>query len=350
MMTSAEATITIEDVHRLRDAALEALAAAGGPDALEAWRVRELGKRSPVMTLMGRIKDVPAGERPAFGAAVNAARRALEAAFEPARRAAEARAMAAELGAERIDVTLPGTIPPRGGLHPVTRALRRVCQVFADMGFQIYQSREIETDDFNFTLLNTPPHHPARDMQDTFYVSDGVVLRTQTSPGQIHAMRRYAPEPLRIIVPGQVYRNENVYASKDIQFTQVEGLAVGPGITMADLKGTLTDLVNRLYGADRAVRFRASYFPFTEPSAEVDVSCALCAGRGCAVCKQTGWQEILGCGMVHPVVLENGGYDPGRFTGFAFGIGIERIAIQRYGINDIRHFWANDLRFLEQLR
>lgn len=218
------------------------------------------------------------------------------------------------------------------------------------MGFQIYQSREVETDDLNFTLLNTPPHHPARDMQDTFYVTDDVVLRTHTSPGQIHAMREHAPDPLRIILPGVVYRNEKITARSEIQFTQVEGLAIGEGITMADLKGTVEGFVRRLYGPDRAVRFRASYFPFTEPSAEVDVSCMLCDGRGCAICKGGGWLEIMGCGMVHPTVLANGGYDPDRFTGFAFGGGVERVALLRYGIDDIRHFWANDLRFLEQLR
>jgi len=228
--------------------------------------------------------------------------------------------------------------------------MRRVCQILTEMGFQIFQSREVETDDFNFTLLNTPPHHPARDMQDTFYVSEDVVLRTHTSPGQIHAMRAFAPEPLRIILPGTTYRNEKITARSEIQFTQVEGLAVGRGITMADLKGTVEGFARRLYGPDRAVRFRASYFPFTEPSAEVDVSCMLCDGRGCPVCKQAGWLEIMGCGMVHPTVLANGGYDPDAFTGFAFGGGVERVAMLRYGIDDIRHFWANDLRVLEQLR
>lgn len=340
----------IDEVHRQRDAALAALEAAEDAAALEAWRAQALGRASPVMGLLGQVRAVPPEERPAFGAAVNAARQALEAAYAARRAAVDARALAAELAGDRIDVTLPGTLPPRGGLHPITRALRRICQIFADMGFQIYQSREVETDDLNFTLLNTPPHHPARDMQDTFYVTDDVVLRTHTSPGQIHAMREHAPDPLRIILPGVVYRNEKITARSEIQFTQVEGLAIGEGITMADLKGTVEGFVRRLYGPDRAVRFRASYFPFTEPSAEVDVSCMLCDGRGCAICKGGGWLEIMGCGMVHPTVLANGGYDPDRFTGFAFGGGVERVALLRYGIDDIRHFWANDLRFLEQLR
>ncbi len=340
----------IDEVQRQRDAALAALDAVDDAAALEAWRTAALGRASAVAALLGQIKAVPADERPAFGAAVNAARQALEAAFEARRAAIEARALGEALGSDRIDVTLPGTLPPRGGLHPVTRALRRICRIFADMGFQVYQSREVETDDLNFTLLNTPPHHPARDMQDTFYVTDDVVLRTHTSPGQIHAMREHAPEPLRIILPGVVYRNEKITARSEIQFTQIEGLAIGEGITMADLKGTVENFVRRLYGPDRAVRFRASYFPFTEPSAEVDVSCMLCGGRGCQICKGGGWLEIMGCGMVHPTVLANGGYDPDRFTGFAFGGGVERVALLRYGIDDIRHFWANDLRFLEQLR
>ncbi len=342
--------MTIDEVHRITGAALASLAGAGDPAALEAWRVAELGKHSPVMTLLGGIKDVAPEDRPAFGAAVNTARRGIEAAFEAARAAVEARALADELAGDRIDVTLPGTHPPQGGLHPVTRAMRRMCQIMTDMGFQIYQSREVETDAFNFTLLNTPPHHPSRDLQDTFYISEEILLRTHTSPGQIHAMRELAPEPLRIIVPGTTYRNEQVTARSEIQFTQVEGLAVGRGITMADLKGTCENLVRRLYGPDRAVRFRAHYFPFTEPSAEVDVSCMLCDGRGCPVCKYSGWLEMMGCGMVHPVVLANGGYDPDEFSGFAFGGGVERVAMLRYGIHDVRYFWGNDLRFLEQLR
>jgi phenylalanyl-tRNA synthetase alpha chain len=342
--------MTIDEVHRIRDVALAALAAAGDPAALAAWRRAELGKQSPVMTLLGGIKDVAPEDRAAFGAAVNAARQSLEAAYEKADARSRESALAAELAGDRIDVTLPGSHPPRGGLHPVSRAMRRVCQILTEMGFQIYQSREVETDDFNFSLLNTPPHHPARDMQDTFYITDDVVLRTHTSPGQIHAMRAHAPEPLRIILPGTTYRNEKITARSEIQFTQVEGLAVGRGITMGDLKGTVEAFVRRLYGPDRAVRFRASYFPFTEPSAEVDVSCMLCDSRGCTVCKQAGWLEIMGCGMVHPTVLANGGYDPDEFSGFAFGGGIERVAMLRYGIDDIRHFWANDLRFLEQVR
>jgi phenylalanyl-tRNA synthetase alpha chain len=227
--------------------------------------------------------------------------------------------------------------------------LRHIYRIFGDMGFQVYRSRDVETDDYNFGLLNFPPHHPAREMQDSFYTeTPDVILRTHTSPGQIHAMREYCPEPIRIILPGMCWRNEQITARSDIQFYQVEGLAVGENITFADLKGTLTEFARRLYGADRQTRFRASYFPFTEPSAEMDVSCYLCDGQGCQVCKYTGWLEILGCGMVHPVVLRNGGYDPMKYSGFAFGMGPDRVTMLKHGIDDFRLFWGNDLRFLQQ--
>ena len=339
-----------ESITTAHDAAMAALGAAADLDALEAWRVAELGRSGRMTLLVRQIGGRPAEERPAFGAAVNAAKVALEAAFEAAEARLRAAAMAAELAGDRIDVTLPGSRPAGGGLHPSTKILRRIYAIFAEMGFQVFLSRDVESDEYNFELLNMPPDHPARDMQDTFYISEKVLLRTHTSPGQIHAMRAYAPDPVRIILPGMCYRNEQITATKDIQFHQVEGLAVGPGITMADLKGTIENFTRRLFGPDRAVRFRASYFPFTEPSAEVDVSCFLCDGQGCKVCKQSGWIEIMGCGMVHPVVLRNGGYDPDKFSGFAFGMGPDRVSMLRYGFTDIRLFWANDLRFLEQIR
>ena len=217
------------------------------------------------------------------------------------------------------------------------------------MGFQVYRSREVETDEYNFELLNFPKHHPARDMQDTYYTTKpGVILRTHTSPGQIHAMREYAPDPIRVILPGMCYRYEQVTTRAEMQFTQVEGLAVGQNITFGDLKGTLTDFARRFFGQSVRSRFRASYFPFTEPSAEMDIECFVCSGDGCPVCKHTGWLEILGRGMVHPTVLRNGGYDPEEFSGFAFGMGPERLTMLRHGITDIRYFWRNDLRFLEQ--
>jgi phenylalanyl-tRNA synthetase alpha chain len=217
------------------------------------------------------------------------------------------------------------------------------------MGFQIYRSREVETDEFNFGYLNMPPHHPARDMWDTFYTTTpNVILRTHTSPGQIHVMRQYCPEPIRVILPGMCYRYEQITARSEIQFYQVEGLAIGRQITMADLKGTLTAFARSLFGPMVRTRFRSDHFPFTEPSAEMDVECFVCDGRGCPVCKQSGWLEILGCGMVHPVVLENGGYDPAEYSGFAFGMGPQRITMLMHKIEDIRYFAANDLRFLEQ--
>ncbi|MCK4962287.1 MAG: phenylalanine--tRNA ligase subunit alpha, partial [Anaerolineales bacterium] len=221
--------------------------------------------------------------------------------------------------------------------------------IWAEMGFQVYLSREVESDENNFALLNIPEHHPARDMWDTFHTTEpGVLLRTHTSPGQIHVMRERAPEPIRVILPGMCYRYEQISARSEIQFNQVEGLAVGRHITFADLKGTLTAFARRMFGQEVRTRFRAAHFPFTEPSAEMDIECFICGGEGCQVCKRTGWLEILGCGMVHPIVLHNGGYDPEVFSGFAFGMGTERITMLKYGIEDIRYFWANDLRFLEQ--
>ena len=227
--------------------------------------------------------------------------------------------------------------------------MRRIYAIWADMGFQIYRSPDVETDEYNFELLNIPKHHPARDMWDTFHTdTPGIILRTHTSPGQIHAMREYCPNPIRVILPGMCYRYEQITARSEIQFNQVEGLAIGQNIRFTDLKGTLSDFDRRMFSANTATRFRASHFPFTEPSAEMDVECFLCSGGGCSVCKHTGWLEILGCGMVHPTVLENGGYNPREFTGFAFGMCPERITMLKYGIKDIRYFWGNDLRFLEQ--
>ncbi len=248
-----------------------------------------------------------------------------------------------------MDVTLPGRPIARGRLHPATQMLRRVIAIWAEMGFQVYRSRDVETDEYNFELLNMPPDHPARDQWDTFFTTQpGVILRTHTSPGQIHVMRERAPEPIRVVLPGMCYRYEQQDASHEIQFNQVEGLAVGHSITFADLKGTLISFARRLFGQDVRTRFRAGHFPFTEPSAEMDIECFVCRGQGCKVCKNTGWLEVLGSGMVHPTVLVNGGYDPQRFSGFAFGMGTERLTMLKHQIEDIRSFWANDLRFLEQ--
>ncbi|MBK6768288.1 MAG: phenylalanine--tRNA ligase subunit alpha [Ardenticatenales bacterium] len=342
---------SIATIEALRSEAESALAGAADDAALAAWKGEWLGRSGRITSLLRVVGTLSAAERPAFGAAVNAASRALEAAYEAASSSRQADAMASALAAEAIDVTLPGTPPPRGRLHPSTIILRRMLDIFAEMGFQVFLSREVELDDVNFTLLNHPPHHPARDMQDTFYITgtnEQVLLRTHTSPGQIRAMGAYAPDPIRIVLPGMVYRNEKITPRSEIQFTQVEGLAVGPHITMANLRGTIDGFVHRYYGPNRRTRFRTSYFPFTEPSAEVDVSCGLCDGAGCRLCKDAGWLEILGCGMVHPNVLTNGGYDPSRVSGFAFGLGPMRAQMMAHGIDDIRHYWGNDVRFLEQ--
>jgi phenylalanyl-tRNA synthetase alpha chain len=339
----------IEQLEHVRERALEALQNIGDEDALQLWRVAHLGRNSPVMQTFDRMGQVPKEERPALGRDANQVKQALETAFQERLDALKESALERSLQTERLDVTLPGRSLPVGRLHPITQTLRLIYRILGDMGFQVYRSREVETDEYNFELLNIPAHHPARDMWDTFHTTTpGVLLRTHTSPGQIHVMRERAPEPIRAILPGMCYRYEQVSARKEIQFTQVEGLAVGRSITFGDLKGTLSDFSRRMFGDNARTRFRASHFPFTEPSAEVDVECFVCGGRGCSVCGGSGWLEILGCGMVHPTVLENGGYDPQIHSGFAFGMGPERITMLRHRIEDIRYLWANDLRFLEQ--
>jgi phenylalanyl-tRNA synthetase alpha chain len=336
----------LEDLEREARRALEGVS---GEEGLAAWRAAYLGRKGRVGEAVKALGALPPEERPAYGRRVNEIKQALEeaqrAVAERLRGGGEAQALAAD----QVDVSLPGRPVQPGCLHPASRTLREIYHICGEMGFQVFRSRDVETDDDNFGHLNMPPHHPARDMWDTFYtLRPGVILRTHTSPGQLHAMRQYCPEPIRVILPGMCYRYEQITPRADIMFNQVEGLAVGESITMADLKGTIVSFANRMFGRGRSVRFRASHFPFTEPSAEVDIDCVLCGGAGCRVCKYTGWLEIMGCGMVHPVVLQNGGYDPGRYSGFAFGMGPERIAMLKYGIDDIRYFWGNDLRFLEQ--
>jgi len=339
----------LEQLDGLQQEALQALQSAPDDSALSEWRSAYLGRKGKATEAVKALGTLPSDERPAYGRRVNEIKRALETAYEAKVEELAQSAGARTLAADQVDVSLPGRPPRPGRLHPATRTLREIYRIFAEMGFQVYRSCDVETDDFNFTLLNMPPHHPARDMWDTFYTTaPGVILRTHTSPGQIRAMRQYYPEPIRVILPGMCYRYEQITARSEIMFNQVEGLAVGKNITMADLKGTIVDFARRIFGAGRQVRFRASHFPFTEPSAEVDMDCILCEGKGCRVCKYTGWLEIMGCGMVHPVVLENGGYDPNLYSGFAFGMGPERIAMLKHRIEDIRYFWGNDLRFLEQ--
>jgi phenylalanyl-tRNA synthetase alpha chain len=339
----------LEELGRLEREAQVALEGIGDQDALTEWRSAYLGRKGQVTEAVKAIGTLPPEERPAYGRRANEVKKTLAAAYEAKIEALKMAARADSVHGDAIDVSLPGRAQRPGRLHPATRTLREIYQIFAEMGFQVYRSFDVETDDFNFTFLNMPPHHPARDMWDTFYTTEpGIILRTHTSPGQIRAMREYYPEPIRVILPGMCYRYEQITARSEIMFNQVEGLAVGRHITMADLKGTIIDFARRLFGEGRKVRFRASHFPFTEPSAEVDMDCILCEGQGCRVCKYTGWLEIMGSGMVHPVVLRNGGYDPDIYSGFAFGMGPERITMLKNRIEDIRYFWGNDLRFLEQ--
>jgi phenylalanyl-tRNA synthetase alpha chain len=329
--------------------ALAALTVIADSGALAQWRLAHLGKSAPVMTAMATLGTLPRDDRKAFGQRANQAKQVIEQAYADAADRLRQVELDRAIRAGTLDVTLPGRPAPRGRLHPATQGLRRIYAIFAEMGFQIYRSRDVETDAYNFGLLNIPPHHPARDMWDTFYTTNpNVILRTHTSPGQIHVMRERCPEPIRVILPGMCYRYEQISARSEIQFYQVEGLAVGRHMTMADLKGTLTAFAHALFGPMVRTRFRADHFPFTEPSAEMDVECFVCDGTGCPVCKHNGWLEILGCGMVHPTVLQNGGYDPREFSGFAFGMGTQRITMLLHKIGDIRGFFANDLRFLEQ--
>jgi phenylalanyl-tRNA synthetase alpha chain len=352
----------LDKLSEIEKTALEGLNAINDQAALEAWRVAHIGRSSPLMQVFAELGKLSKEERPSVGAAANRVKVTFEAALTERAEAIRAAALAKSLEEDSLDVTLPGRGVRLGRLHPSTQQLRRVLDILADMGFQVYTSREVETDEMNFQLLNFPPHHPAREMQDTIYVDAGergenpILLRTQTSPGQIRAMRdavRAAtnpdnPPPIRIASPGMCFRHEQITARSEIQFNQVEGLVVGENITFADLKGTLSDFARRMFGQNVRTRFRASYFPFTEPSAEMDAECFVCGGKGCAVCKNSGWLEILGCGMVHPIVLQNGGYDPARYSGYAWGMGPERQLMLRYKIDDIRYFWGNDLRFLEQ--
>ncbi len=339
--------LIVERIARLEDEALSRLREVQSLETLEGWRVQVLGKKSKLVMLQRSIRELPKEERPIVGEHSNRARETLEKAFEERKDELE-KLRLDPLLKERIDVTLPGWPARLGSLHPSTQVLREIQSIFAEMGFQVFDGPEIETDAYNFELLNMPANHPARDMWDTLYISDTLLLRTHTSPGQIRAMRAFSPDPIRVILPGKCYRYEAITSRSEVMFHQVEGLAVGRNITLADLKGVLIEFCRKMFGPERKVRFRCSHFPFTEPSAEVDMDCLVCGGSGCSVCKQTGWVEILGSGMVHPKVLENGGYDPEVFSGYAFGMGPERIFMLKYGIDDIRLFFRNDVRFLAQ--
>ena len=325
----------------------EATAAVEAADegALEDLRVRYLGRRGSLTAILRGLGDLPPEARPVVGQRANAVKAAIEGALE-ARRLALRAAARVGLAADRLDSTLPGRPPMLGGLHPLTATLEDILEIFASLGFAVAEGPEVELEYYNFEALNIPKDHPARDMQDTFYITDEVLLRTHTSPVQVRVMEAQPP-PVRVVVPGKVYRRD-ADVTHSPMFHQVEGLLVDEGVTFADLKGTLTAFVRLFFGDATRLRFRPSFFPFTEPSAEVDISCVICRGAGCRVCSQGGWLEILGAGMVDPEVFRFVGYDSERFTGFAFGMGVERIAMLRYGIDDIRLFFENDLRFLEQ--
>ncbi|WP_407650091.1 phenylalanine--tRNA ligase subunit alpha [Desulfofundulus luciae] len=328
--------------------AKEALARADSLETLEEIRIRYLGKKGELTRVLRGMSALPAGERPRIGQLANSIREVLE--NELAERTAEikARVKRARLAAESIDVTLPGTPFLLGKKHPLTTVQEEIEEIFLGLGFSIAEGPEVELDYYNFEALNLPKDHPARDMQDSFFIGPEVLLRTHTSPVQVRTMERTAPAvPVKIIAPGKVYRRDDD-ATHSPMFHQVEGLAVDRRITFGDLKGVLEVFAREMFGAGTRTRFRPSYFPFTEPSAEVDISCVMCGGRGCRVCSHTGWLEILGCGMVHPRVLEMSGYNSAEVTGFAFGMGVERIAMLKYGIDDLRLFFDNDLRFLAQ--
>ena len=324
-----------------------ATAAARSAAELEQVRVRFLGRQGELTQLLRSLGALPPAERPLVGAAANEAKRDLEALLDARLEAARDAERASERRGQRLDLTLPGRRPARGTLHPLTRVHDEIVTIFAGLGFSVAEGPDVETDYYNFEALNIPADHPARDMQDTFYLPGGLLLRTHTSPVQVRTMLAQTP-PVRIVVPGRVHRRDVPDASHLPVFHQVEGLAVDRHVTMADLKGTLELFAREMFGPRSRIRFRPSFFPFTEPSAEVDVVCFLCGGEGCRVCKQSGWLEILGSGMVHPQVLRNVGYDPEEVTGWAFGMGIERIAMLKFGIDDIRLFYENDLRFLRQ--
>lgn len=336
-----------EQLTALRATALEELQGLSDLKQLEDFRVRYMGKKGSVTALLRGMGALSAEERPVMGQMVNQLRQELEQAVAEKTTAIQEALQKEKLAAETLDVTMPGKKEAKGSLHPLNVVLNDIIDIFQSMGFDIVDGPEVETDYYNFQALNVPEDHPARDMQDTFYLAENLLLRTQTSAAQARTMEERKP-PIRIICPGRVYRADEVDATHSPVFHQIEGLVIDKGITMCDLKGVLEQFAQEIYGEETKVRFRPSFFPFTEPSVEVDVTCSECGGKGCRVCKGAGWIEILGAGMVHPNVLRAGGIDPDVYTGFAFGIGLDRLTTTRYKISDIRLLFENDVRFLEQ--
>ena len=341
-----------EQLEELKSQTLAKIESAKELSAVETIRVETLGKKGPITEVLRGMRDLSAEERPKVGAFANEIRDMLTSAVEKRKAELTELALEKKLTEESLDVTLPGKQVPHGSRHVLTQIMEEIEDTFVGMGYQVIEGTEVESDHYNFERMNLPKDHPARDMQDTFYISDDLLLRTHTSPVQARTMEKhdFSKGALRMISPGKVFRRDTDDATHSHQFHQIEGLVVDKGITMGDLKGTLEVLLKELFGADRNIRLRPSYFPFTEPSVEVDVSCFKCGGKGCNVCKHTGWIEILGAGMVHPDVLEMSGIDSKEYSGFAFGLGPDRIAMLRYGVNDIRNFYSNDVRFLEQFK
>ncbi len=333
----------------LQNAALAELEDVANPQELNEVRVQYLGKKGALTEILRGMGQLSAEERPVIGQLANDVRAAIEGALAELQTKFDAEETNRRLAQEKIDVTLAGRAPETGTLHPLNWVIQQVEDIFVGMGYIVAEGPEVERDYYNFEALNLPKNHPARDMQDSFYITDEILLRTHTSPVQVRTMEKMHGEvPVKIICPGKVYRRDNDDATHSHMFTQIEGLVIDKNVRMSDLKGTLLQFVQEMFGPETQIRLRPSFFPFTEPSAEVDVTCCMCKGNGCRVCKQSGWLEILGSGMVHPRVLEMAGYDPNEYTGFAFGMGVERIAMLKYGVDDIRHFYTNDLRFLRQ--
>jgi phenylalanyl-tRNA synthetase alpha chain len=336
----------------LRDETIASIQKTTELKELNQIRVEILGKKGPLTEVLRGMKDLSAEERPVVGSFANEIRDSLSQAIEERKVLLEAQALDAALAKETLDVTLPGKQIVHGSRHVLSQVVEEIEDIFVGMGYQIVEGYEVESDHYNFERMNLPKDHPARDMQDTFYISDEILIRTHTSPVQARTMEKhdFSKGALRMISPGKVFRRDTDDATHSHQFHQIEGLVIDKNITMGDLKGTLEVVMKKMFGADRSIRLRPSYFPFTEPSVEVDVSCFKCGGTGCNVCKHTGWIEILGAGMVHPDVLRMSGIDPTEYTGFAFGLGPDRVAMLRYGVNDIRSFYQNDLRFLNQFK
>ncbi len=338
--------MTNHDMHKLREEALQKISTASTPALLNEIKNHYFARRGVILMLMAKLKELPNEQKRAFGQAVNELKTIIENAFKSKEGELSAAALEARLATEKLDVTIAGKKALPSSMHPFHLIKDEMINIFVGMGYNVVEGTEVEEDDYNFTLLNIPLDHPARDMQDTFYISTSLLLRTHTSPSQARVMQASPNTPIKMISPGKVYRRDEDDNTHSHQFGQIEGLVIDKDINLGHLKATLNLFVQKMFGSDRKIRFRSSYFPFTEPSVEVDVSCHVCGGKGCSTCKQTGYIEILGAGVVNPLVLELNGYDPAVYSGFAFGIGIERVAMLRFDIDDIRRFYQNDIRFL----